>query len=154
MNFKLFLMFTVAGLTSLLYCKDSTDNKIPLKPYSEKENKRNSCTLILKCTLKYPYTAPTNIRTLKYSPMCYKLSVFSIVELFLYTFVVSRAFMAGAASQAGDADSSRAPGLTSGLQGSVNVHRGALLLVPQWQCISSFVFYIFVTLVPFAVWSW
>ena len=50
--------------------------------------------------------------------------------------------MAGAASQAGDADSSRAPGLTSGLQGSVNVHRGALLLVPQWQCISSFVFYI------------
>ena len=43
---------------------------------------------------------------------------------------------------AGDADSSRAPGLTSGLQGSVNVHRGALLLVPQWQCISSFVFYI------------
>ena len=50
--------------------------------------------------------------------------------------------MAGAASQAGDVDSSRAPGLTSGLQGSVNVHRGALLLVPQWQCISSFVFYI------------
>ena len=49
--------------------------------------------------------------------------------------------MAGAASQAGDADSSRAPGLTSGLQGSVNVHRGALLLVPQWQCIRSFVFY-------------
>ena len=47
-----------------------------------------------------------------------------------------------AASQAGDADSSRAPGLTSGLQGSVNVHRGTLLLVPQWQCISSFVFYI------------
>ena len=50
--------------------------------------------------------------------------------------------MAGAASQAGDADSSRAPGLTSGLQGSANVHLGALLLVPQWQCISSFVFYI------------
>ena len=50
--------------------------------------------------------------------------------------------MAGAANQAGDADSSRALGLTSGLQGSVNVHRGALLLVPQWQCISYFVFYI------------
>ena len=63
-------------------------------------------------------------------------------------------FMAGAAGQAGDAGSSRAPSLTSGLQGSVNVHHGALLLVPQWQCISSFVFYIFVTLVPFAVWSW
>ena len=41
------------------------------------------------------------------------------------------AFMAGAASQAGDADPSRAPGLTSDLQGSVNVQRGALLLVPQ-----------------------
>ena len=51
--------------------------------------------------------------------------------LHIYTFVVSRAFMAGAASQAGDADSSRAPGLTSVLQGSVNVHRGALLFVPQ-----------------------
>ena len=35
--------------------------------------------------------------------------------------------MAGAASQAGDANFSRAPGLPSGLQGSVNVHRGALL---------------------------
>ena len=39
-------------------------------------------------------------------------------------------------------DSSRAPGLSSGLQGSMDVHRGALLLVPQWQCISSFVFHI------------
>ena len=52
-------------------------------------------------------------------------------SLHIFTFVVSRAFMTSAASQAGDADSSRAPGLTSGLQGSVNVHRGALLLVPQ-----------------------
>ena len=65
-----------------------------------------------------------------------------VSSLHTYTFVVSRVVTAGAASQAGDADSSRAPGLTSGLQGSVNVHRGALLLVPQWQCISSFVFYI------------
>ena len=54
---------------------------------------------------------------------------------------IFRAFMAGAASQAPGADSSRAPGLTSGLKGSVNVYRGALLLMPQWQCISSFVFY-------------
>ena len=38
---------------------------------------------------------------------------------------------ADAASQAGDADSSRVPGLTSGLQGSVNVQRGALFLVQQ-----------------------
>ena len=45
--------------------------------------------------------------------------------------VVPRAFMAGAAIQAGYADSSRAPGLTSGLQGSVNIHRGALLFVLQ-----------------------
>ena len=65
-----------------------------------------------------------------------------VSSLHIYTFVVSRAFMAGAVSQAGDADSSRAPGLISGLQGPVNVHRGALLFVPQWQCISSFVFYI------------
>ena len=43
-------------------------------------------------------------------------------SLHIYTFVVSRTFMAGAAIQAGDADSSRAPGLTSSLQGSVNVH--------------------------------
>ena len=71
-----------------------------------------------------------------------KLSPITFVYFHLNTFFVSGAFMAGAASQAGDADSSRAPGLASGLQGSVNVHRGALLLVPQWQCISSFVFYI------------
>ena len=42
------------------------------------------------------------------------------------------------ACQAGDADSSRTPGLTSVLQGSVNVNRGALSLVPQWQCIRFF----------------
>ena len=54
----------------------------------------------------------------------------------------SLVFMAGAASQAGDADSSRAPGLTSGFQGSVNVHRGALLLVPTVIVHQFFVFYI------------
>ena len=72
----------------------------------------------------------------------YSVGPHPVSSLHIYTFVVSRAFIAGAASQAGDADSSRAPGLTSGLQGSVNVHRVALLLVTQWQCISSFVFYI------------
>ena len=72
----------------------------------------------------------------------YSVGLHPVSSLHIYTFVVSRAFMAGVASQAGDADSSREPGLTSGLQGSMNVHRGALLLVPQWQCISSFVFYI------------
>ena len=60
-------------------------------------------------------------------------------SIVLYTFVVSREFMAGASSQAGDADSSRAPGLTSGLQGSMNAYRSALLMVPQWQCNNSFV---------------
>ena len=72
----------------------------------------------------------------------YSVGLQPVSNLHIYTFVVSRAFMAGAASQTGDVDSSRAPGLTSGLQRSVNVHRGSLLLVPQWQCISSFVFYI------------
>ena len=55
----------------------------------------------------------------------------SSVSIYVYSFVVPRAFMAGATSQAGGADSSRASGLTSGLQGFVKVHRGALLLVPQ-----------------------
>ena len=45
--------------------------------------------------------------------------------MLLYSSVVSWIFIAGAANQAGDADSSRVPGLTSGLQGSVNVQRGA-----------------------------
>ena len=73
----------------------------------------------------------------------YSVGPHPVSSLHIYIFVVSRAFMAGAASQAGDADSSRTPGLTSALQGSVNVHRGAVLLVPQWQCISSFVFNLF-----------
>ena len=51
--------------------------------------------------------------------------------------------MAGAASQAGNADSSQTPGLTYGSQGSVNVHCGAQLLMPQWQRINSFEFYIY-----------
>ena len=80
------------------------------------------------------------------------VDIFLYLGIHIYTFFVSRAFMAGAASQAGDADSSRAPGLTSGLQGSMNVHRGALLLLPRWQCIGSFVFYtIFITLDVYVV---
>ena len=72
----------------------------------------------------------------------YSVGPHPVSTLHIYTLVVSRAFMVGAANQAGDAESSRAPGLTSGLQGSVNVHRCSLLLVPQWQCISSFFFII------------
>ena len=60
----------------------------------------------------------------------------------IYIAVVLRAFMADGASQAGDADSSQVPGLTSGLQGSVSIYRGALLLVPvtvhQLFCILHF----------------
>ena len=77
----------------------------------------------------------------------YRVGPHPVSSLHINTFVVSRAFMAGVANQAGDADSSRAHGLTSVLQGSVNVRRGALLLVPQWQCISSFVFFIFIKLI-------
>ena len=72
----------------------------------------------------------------------YSVGPHTVSSRHIYTFVLSRAFMADAASQAGDADSFRAPGLNSGLQGSMNVPRGALLLVSHWQCISSFVFYI------------
>ena len=54
---------------------------------------------------------------------------------------LSGAFMAGAASQAGDADSSRAPSLISALQGSVNVHRGVLLIVGATMTVHQF-FYI------------
>ena len=70
----------------------------------------------------------------------YNVGPHQVSNRYIYTFVVSRAVMAGAASPVGDADSSRAPGLTSSLLGSVSVHRGALLLVPQWPCISSVVF--------------
>ena len=72
----------------------------------------------------------------------YSVGPHPMSSLHINTFVVSRAFIPGVASQAGDADSYRAPGLISGLQGSVNVHRVDLLLVPQWQCISCFVLYI------------
>ena len=61
----------------------------------------------------------------------YSVGPHPVSSLNIYTLVVSREFMAGAASLAGDADSSRAPGLTSGLQGSVNVQHGALLLVSE-----------------------
>ena len=68
----------------------------------------------------------------------YSVGPHQMSSLHIYTFVVSRAFMAGASSQAGDADSSRAPGLTSGLQGTLNVHRGALLFVPHAVTVHQF----------------
>ena len=45
----------------------------------------------------------------------YSVGPHPVASLHINTFVVSWAFMAGAASQAGDADSSRTPGLTIGL---------------------------------------
>ena len=77
----------------------------------------------------------------------YSVGPHPVSSLHIYTLVVLRALMADAASQAGDADPPpppRPPGTWSHLlfAGSVNVHRGALLLVPQRQCISSYVFYI------------
>ena len=76
----------------------------------------------------------------------YRVGLHPVSSLHIYTSVVSRAFIAGAApaSQAADADSSREHGITSALDGSVNVHHGALLLVPQWQCISSLIFYFWI----------
>ena len=55
----------------------------------------------------------------------YSVGPHPVSSLHINTFVVSRAFMTGAASQAGDADSSRQPGITSGLQKSVNIPREA-----------------------------
>ena len=69
----------------------------------------------------------------------YNVDPHPVPSLHIYAFVVSRAFMAGAASRAGDADSSRAPGFTSGLQGSMNVQPwcsivGATMTVHQFFC--------------------
>ena len=52
--------------------------------------------------------------------------------------------MTRAASQAGDAESSRTPGLNSSVQTSMNDHgvRYYIVFVPQWECISYSVFYI------------
>ena len=71
---------------------------------------------------------------------CDSVGQYPMYILYIYTFVLSRAFMASAASQAEDADSSRAPGSASALQGSMNVHHGTLWFVSKLQCISS-VFY-------------
>ena len=46
----------------------------------------------------------------------YSVVPHAVSNVHIYTFVVSREFMAGAACRAGDTDSSRAPGLTSGLR--------------------------------------
>ena len=73
-------------------------------------------------------------------PFLYSVGQHLVSSLHSYTSVVSRAFMAGAASQAGDADSSRAFGLTSGLQGVRECPPwcsivGATVTVHQFFCI-------------------
>ena len=47
--------------------------------------------------------------------------------------------MAGVASQEGDADSSRAPGLTSGFQGSIGVYFGNILFMSHSRCINTYI---------------
>ena len=116
----------------------------------------HTCSLCrVELVVQFPARGSTQVLLCLFPGMLWLwLFLYSVVphpesSLHINSFVVSRAFMAGAVSQAGDADSSRAPGLTSGLQGSVNVHHGALLLVPHWQCISSIVLYIqMITLFP------
>ena len=112
--------------------------------------KPNIKLICVELVVQFPARGSTQVLICLFLVCCgcetsYIVSVHIQCQASIYTISLCRghAFMAGAASQAGDADSSRAPGLTSGLQGSVNVHRGALLLMPQCQCISSFVFYIF-----------
>ena len=103
----------------------------------------NACNV----TGKFPFHRADSGGSRTYSWLCcgcdnsYIVSVHIQCQASIYTLSLCRGHSwRGAASQAGDADSSRAPGLTSGLQGSVDVHRGALLLVPQWRYISSLYF--------------
>ena len=58
-------------------------------------------------------------------------STSNIKPLWVYMSSVSRAFMVGAAGQAGDTDSSQTPGPTSGFQGCM-MYYGTLLLVPRF----------------------
>ena len=94
----------------------------------------HTCSLCrVELVLQFPARGSTQVFNVFFLVCCgcdtsYIVSVHIQCQASIYT--MSRAFMAGAASQ-GDADSSRAPCVTSGLQGSVNVHRCALLLVPQ-----------------------
>ena len=65
-----------------------------------------------------PYVHHTECMTVVPPAYCTKsVSNRYLIERFCGVFVLFMAFMAGAARQAGDAYSSQAPGLTSGLQG-------------------------------------
>ena len=108
----------------------TVDSGVPRIPYW------GPCCSGVELVLQFPAWGSTQVLLCLFLVCCgcdtsYIVSVHIQCQASYIPFVVLRAFMAGAASQAGDADSSRAPDLTSGLQGSMNVHRGALLLVPQ-----------------------
>ena len=128
--------------TVMLYCWCHSDSASVLLYFTF----CHTCSLCrVELVVQFPAKGLTQVLLCLFSGVwlwhfLYSVDPHPVSSLHIYTSVVSRAFMAGAASQAGDADSSRAPGPTSGLQGSVNVYRGALLLVTQWHCISSFVF--------------
>ena len=88
---------------------------------------------IRRHSLRYnnPLVRPISLTQMQcFKTFLYNVGPHPVSSLHIYTFVMSRAFMADAASQAEEADSSRAPGLTSGLQRSMKVRRGSLLLVP------------------------
>ena len=116
---------------------------MPIKCFSDNTDKYNKVCISLDFSLcrvelvvHFPIRGSTQV--LLFFPgvfwlwhLLYSVGPHPVSSLHVYTFVVSRALIAAVASQAGYADSSWAPGLISGLQGSVNVHRGALLLVPQ-----------------------
>ena len=97
--------------------------------------------LVLELVVQFPARGSTQVLLCLFPGVLwlwhflYSVGPHLVTSLHIYTFVVLRTFMAGAASQAGDADPSRAPGLTSGLQGSVNVHRGATVTVHHLFCI-------------------
>ena len=61
------------------------------------------------------------------------------LQLMLSLLAMSRAFIAGAASQSGDTDFSWAPGPTSGFERSTNFNRITTWHLPQWVCIITFV---------------
>ena len=84
----------------------------------------HTCSLChVELVVQFPTKGSTQVLLCLF--ILYSVGPHPVSSLHIYYFVVSRAIMAGAAS-----------GLTSGMQGYVNVHHGALLLMPQWQCIA------------------
>ena len=100
----------------------------PLGPHRGTLSKRNLSIFCHTCSLcrvelvvQFPARGSTRVLLCLFPGVLwlwhflYSVGPHPVSSLHIYTFVVSWVFMAGAASQAGDADSSRAPGLTSGM---------------------------------------